>query len=126
VSAQDQVPVRVLVVDDSDVFRNLLSAVVASAPGFEVVDTASCGREALFLVDSLSPELVLLDLQMPDLDGIETALRIRRHHPEVVVLLLTATRRASLDDPSLTVEDKRDLSSEWLADFWRRHGRRKP
>jgi hypothetical protein len=40
----------------------------------------------------------------------------------VVVLLLTATKQASLSDPSLTVEDKRDLSSEWLTKFWQRHG----
>ena len=122
VSAQDQTPVRVLVVDDSEVFRNVLWAVVAAAEGFEVLGSASSGREALFLVDSLAPDLVLLDVQMPDSDGIETALRIRRLYPDVVVLLLTSTRRASLDDPSLTVEDKRELSSEWLADFWRRHG----
>jgi DNA-binding NarL/FixJ family response regulator len=114
--------VRVLVVDDSEVFRNVLWAVVAAAPGFEVVGTASCGREALFLVDSLLPDLVLLDLLTPDLEGIETARKIRRHHPDLVVLLLTATRRASLADPSLTVEDKRDLSSELLAAFWQRHG----
>jgi CheY-like chemotaxis protein len=59
---------------------------------------------------------------MPGLDGIETGLRIRRRHPDVVVLLLTAARRASVSDPSLMVEDKRDLSPEWLAQFWRRHG----
>ena len=112
---------RVLVVDDSEVFRNVLWAVVAATPGFEVVGTASSGREALFLVGDLAPQFVLLDVQMPDLDGIETALRIRRHHPDVVVLLLTATKRASLGDPSLTVEDKRDLSCEWLTEFWRRH-----
>jgi CheY-like chemotaxis protein len=124
VSAQDQRQVRVLVVDDSEVFRNVLWAVVAAASGFEVVGSASSGREAVFLVDELAPHLVLLDLQMPDLDGIETAVRIRRHHPEVVVLLLTATRRASLNDLSLTVGDKRDLSAEWLAEFWQRHGSR--
>ncbi len=63
-------------------------------------------------------QFVLLDVQMPDLHGIDTALRIRRYYSDVVVLLLTATRQASLSDPSLTVEDKRDLSSEWLAKFW--------
>jgi DNA-binding NarL/FixJ family response regulator len=112
----------VLVVDDSEIFRNVVWAVVAATPGFQVVGTASSGREALFLIDELAPQLVLLDMQMPDFDGIETALRIRRHHPDLVVLLLTATRRASLSDLSLTIEDKRDLSSEMLAQFWQRHG----
>jgi DNA-binding NarL/FixJ family response regulator len=124
-AVQDQMSVRVLVVDDSEVFRNVVSFVAAATPGFEVVGTASSGREALDLVAALDVQFVLLDLQMPDMDGIETALRIRRYYPDVVVLLLTATRQASLSDPSLTIEDKRDLSSEWLSAFWRRHGPRR-
>jgi DNA-binding NarL/FixJ family response regulator len=116
-------PVRVLVVDDSEVFRNALFALVAATPGFQAVGLASSGREALHLIDALDVQFVLLDLQMPDIDGIETALRIRRHHPDVVVLLLTATSRASLRTSLLTVEDKRDLSAEWLTDYWRRHSR---
>jgi DNA-binding NarL/FixJ family response regulator len=123
VSAHDQTLVRVLAVDDSEVYRHVLCAVVAATPGFEIVGVASSGRETLALVDSLAVELVLVDVNMPDLDGIETGLRIRRRHPDVVVLLLTATRHASVSDPSLMVEDKRDLSPQWLADFWRRHGR---
>jgi DNA-binding NarL/FixJ family response regulator len=113
----------VLVVDDSEMFRKAMCDVVAATPGFEVVADASSGREALALIGSLAAQFVLLDVYMPELDGIETALRIRRQYPEVVVLLLTATRRAQVDDVSLTVEDKRDLSSQWLAEFWQRHGR---
>jgi DNA-binding NarL/FixJ family response regulator len=114
--------VRVLVVDDSEVFRNVMCAVVAAAPGFEVVGDASSGREALALIDVLDPHLMLLDLYMPELDGLATARDIRRRHPDVVVLLLTAARRPRLADQWLRVEDKRDLSPQWLAEFWRRHG----
>ena len=115
---------RVLVVDDSELFRNVICAVVAETPGFEIVGVASSGRETLAVIGSLAVDFALVDVNMPDLDGIETGLRIRSRHPDVVVLLLTAARRASVSDSSLTVEDKRDLSPEWLADFWRRHGRR--
>jgi CheY-like chemotaxis protein len=121
-AAQDQLPVRVLVVDDSEVFRNVMAVVVAETPGFDVVGRASSGREALYFIEVLAPQLVLLDVSMPDMDGIETARRIRRHFPDVVVLLLTASRRATLDDLAVTIEDKHDLSSEWLIEFWRRHG----
>jgi DNA-binding NarL/FixJ family response regulator len=122
VAAHDQTrAVRVLVVDDSEVFRNVMAAVVAATQGFDVVGLASSGREALHLVDEIAPQLVLLDVRMPDVDGIETALRIRRHYRDVVVLLLTASQQAFLSDPSLTVEHKSELSSEWLIEFWRRH-----
>lgn len=118
----DQTVVRVLVVDDSEVFRNVMCAVVAATTGFEVVGDASSGREALALIEELGPQLVLLDLYMPEVDGLATALDIRRRHPDVVVLLLSAARRAHVADQGLRVEDKRDLSPQWLADFWRRHG----
>jgi DNA-binding NarL/FixJ family response regulator len=116
--------VRVLVVDDSEVFQHVLSALVASTPGFEVVGAASSGREALHLIDVLDAQLVLVDLHMPELDGIETAKRLREHHPDVELVLITADRRPSLALPSLVIVDKRDLSPEWLADFWR-HSHRK-
>jgi DNA-binding NarL/FixJ family response regulator len=124
VSAQHETPVRVIVVDDSDVFRKVVSEVAAATPGFEVVGTASSGREALELIGSLGPHLVLTDMHMPDLDGIETATKIHRQHPDVVVLVLTATMRASVADLSVAVGDKRDLSPRWLADFWRRYAPR--
>jgi len=120
VPAQAQPPVRVLVVDDSDVFQHVLSVMVAATPGFELVGTASCGREALHLIDLLDPQLVLVDLQLPELQGIETARRLSEQHPDLVVVLLAADRPVALALPSLTIVDRQDVSPDWLADFWRR------
>jgi DNA-binding NarL/FixJ family response regulator len=114
-------PVRVLVVDDTEVSRQVLAEVVGATPGFEVVGDAASGREAIELIGPLDVQFLLLDVEMPDLDGIETAMRIRRRFPGVVILLLTAAEGASLRVSSLTVEDKRILSPGWLADFWGRH-----
>jgi DNA-binding NarL/FixJ family response regulator len=117
--------VRVLVVDGSEVFQHVLSVLTAATPGFELVGTASCGREALHLIDLLDPQLVLIDLQAPELKSIETARRLRAQHRDLVVVLLAANRPMSLALPSLLIVDKQDVSPEWLANFWRRHGDRK-
>src|SRR5262249_52844252 len=117
-------PVRVLVVDDSDVFQHALSVMVAATRDFEVVGTASSGREALHLIDALDPQLVLIDLQLPEQEGIETARRLRKQHADLVVVLLTATGPVSLALPSLVIVDRQDVSPEWLEVFWRRNGDR--
>ena len=113
---------RVLVVDDSEVFAHVLSVLVAATPDFELVGTASCAREALHLIDLLDPQLVLVDLQMPEMQGIETARRLRKQHPDLVVVLLAADRPVSVALPSLVIVDRDDVSPDWLAAFWRRHG----
>jgi CheY-like chemotaxis protein len=119
VPAEVQKAVRVLVVDDSEVFRNVLRAVVAATPGFEVVGAAGSGQDALDLVDRLTPQLVLMDVRMPGLDGTETAHLIGSRHPDVSVVLLTGTGGVSVNDSPTAIMDKRDLSPRWLAHFWR-------
>jgi len=125
VASQGQPPVRVLVVDDSDVYRYALCAVVAATPGFEVAGAASSGVEALDLIDfvvtATSPQLVLLDVLLPGLDGIEVAREIWRRHPEMVVVLLSADKKTLREGGTLAVEDKLSVSSRWLIDLWKRH-----
>ena len=68
--------IGVLTVDDQPLFRSAAAAVVDATPGFEAVGEASSGEEALQLSSELRPDLVLLDVRMPGMDGIETAQRL--------------------------------------------------
>jgi two-component system, NarL family, invasion response regulator UvrY len=77
----------VVVVDDQAPFRQAAKAVLCRLSGFEFVGEASSGLEAIELVDALRPELVLMDINMPEMGGIEAARRMVSAHPEVVVFL---------------------------------------
>ena len=85
--------VRVLTVDDQAVFRGIAREVIDATPGFEWVGEAASGEEALEAVARLAPQLVLLDVRMPGLDGIEVARRLRATHPDTVLVLI------SIEDP---------------------------
>jgi two-component system, NarL family, invasion response regulator UvrY len=87
--------VQVLIVDDQAPFRGAASMVVRLTPGFEVAGEASSGEEAIEMVESLHPNLVLMDINMDGISGIEATQRIRQAHPEVVVVLLSTY---SVDD----------------------------
>ena len=85
----DSGPVTVLTVDDQAVFLRAASKVIAATSGFEQVAQAASGAEALALAAELHPDLVLLDVRMPGMDGIETARRLIASDPEVVVVLIS-------------------------------------
>jgi len=80
---------RVVLADDHPVVRDGLSALLSSVPGIQVVATAATGREAVRAAVTEAPDVLVLDVQMPDLDGVAAAAEIVRAAPSVAVLMLT-------------------------------------
>jgi DNA-binding NarL/FixJ family response regulator len=81
--------VRVLAADDQRVVREGLAMLLGLLPDVEVVGTAANGEEALALADELRPDVILMDLRMPRVDGVEATRRLRASHPEIKVVVLT-------------------------------------
>ena len=80
---------KVLIADDQTAVREGLTMLLQTMPGIEVVGAAADGEEAIALADRLTPDVVLMDLRMPRLDGIEATRHIRTEYPEVQVVVLT-------------------------------------
>ena len=80
---------RILIVDDHALFRAGLRALLLQDPAIEVVGEADNGRDAIRAVGQLAPHLVLMDLTMPLMNGIEAVTEIKRRHPQVRVLVMT-------------------------------------
>jgi DNA-binding NarL/FixJ family response regulator len=86
--------VRVLTVDDQPLFRDAARAVITATPGFEALAEVGSGEDAIDLLDRLQPELVLVDISLPGIDGLETARQLTEHEPAPLVILISAD-----DDP---------------------------
>jgi len=100
---------RVLVVDDQALFRQGLCSLLASDPNLEIVGQAGNGLECLRQVSLLQPDVVLLDLRMPELDGVQTIKRLREAGSEVRVVVLT-----TFDDDQLVFEALREGALAFL------------
>jgi two-component system chemotaxis response regulator CheB len=103
---------RILIVDDSAVIRSLLRSVVATDAGLEVAGTAGDGESALSLMASLSPDLVLLDVEMPVMDGLLTLKKMRtRGHRMPVIMCSSLTQRGA----SVTIEALASGAADYVA-----------
>jgi len=82
-------PYRIVLADDHSLFRQGLKSILEGEGDFEVVDEAGDGLELIALMDRVKPDLIILDISMPHLRGIDTIPEIKRIHPEVKILIVT-------------------------------------
>ncbi len=82
--------IRILVADDHPVVRDGLVAMLSTQPDFRVVGQASMGSEVIANIEIAQPDVVLLDLEMPELDGVDVLTRVTVEHPDVKMLVFTA------------------------------------
>jgi DNA-binding NarL/FixJ family response regulator len=129
-SDQRRTAVTVLAVDDQAVFRHTARELIAATDGFQQIAEAGSGRQALALAAELHPDLVLVDVRMPDMDGIETARRLIDQDPSAMVVLVSL--EAAIDLPAAVAEAgaaahvrKQELSPRTLRALWRAHGHRR-
>jgi len=83
--------IRVLIADDHSLFAQALQAILGTDERFEIVALAGDGKQAVELADSLAPDVVLMDIAMPVLDGFSATKQLRKSHPGLPVLMLTGS-----------------------------------
>ncbi len=118
-----EVEVPVLLVDDQLPFRNAARAVLERASPFVLVGEAESGLEAIKLVRELQPALVLMDINMPEMNGIEATRAITDAHPEVTVVLVSTYQVEDLpgdvqESGASGYMHKEELSGRVLRRFW--------
>jgi DNA-binding NarL/FixJ family response regulator len=126
VSATPGDAVEVLVIDDHAPFRDAARAVVAAAPGFAAVADAESGADGLAIAAALHPDLVLLDVNLGELDGVETCRLLKAQDPAGVVVLVSIDQ-SLLEEAGATctadaVLRKQDFCPAALRALWATHG----
>jgi CheY-like chemotaxis protein len=119
--------VRVLAVDDQEVFLRACARLVGATDGFCWAGGVASGAEALQCVDELAPDLVLMDVRMPGLDGLETTRRLVKRHADIVVVLVSVVAADDLPlalrtSGAVTHVRKHALSPDALRRIWASHG----
>jgi DNA-binding NarL/FixJ family response regulator len=116
-------PRSVLVVDDQAPFRLAARAVLRRLDGFEFAGEASSGPQAIELVNALRPALVLMDIHMPEMNGIEATRRIVSVHPEVSVILCSTHDPSDLPaeaaaSGAIAYVSKEHLAADTIRELW--------
>jgi two-component system invasion response regulator UvrY len=112
--------VRVLVADDHEPFLVAAGEVVAATHGFELVALARSGEEAIALAESAAADLVVLDVHMPGIDGVEAARRILVRRPAIVALLVSASELPEAAHAVATASGKEHFGPGLLRLVWER------
>jgi DNA-binding NarL/FixJ family response regulator len=100
-SLTEQAPISVFLVDDVPELRELIKFGMEDDPGFEVVGEAGDGRSALAGIAETQPAAVLLDLSMPDMNGLEAILEIRKGDPDVAIVVLSGFSADRMSAPAI-------------------------
>lgn len=95
------IPITVLIVDDYEIVRKGIHSFLDTQAEFKVIGEACSGKEAVDVVSKLVPDIVLLDLSMPDMDGIETTVQIKKISPHTQVVILTSLAGNQYSFPAL-------------------------
>jgi DNA-binding NarL/FixJ family response regulator len=118
--------IGVLIVDDQECFRRAAQSIVSATAGFNAVGESASAEEALEAAVQLRPDLVLVDVRMPGLDGFETSRRIRAVLPDAVVVLVSADPEPDSDhveaSGAAAFIRKEALNRSMLQDLWQEHG----
>ena len=107
---------RVLIADDHSLFAKTLDALLAGTPGIEVVGIADAGLEAVGLAVSLCPDVVLMDVEMPHLDGLGATRRLRELGLGIPVVVLSASDDSTLADAAHAAGAKGYLTKDRIVD----------
>jgi DNA-binding NarL/FixJ family response regulator len=118
------VTVRVVIVDDQPPFRAAAGLVFDLLEDFEVVGEATSAEEALALIDPLAADLVLMDINLPGMSGVEATRRLREEHPDVVTVLVSTYEvedlpRGASSSGAVAYVHKEHLDADLVEQLWR-------